>query len=60
MVCRVEYDQLVKYIRMWTVQHRVWCGCVTYRNQDWDLLQLWNFWVGILYKNILGSNGMVE
>ena len=26
----------------------------------WDLLQLWNFWVDILFKDILGSNGMFE
>ena len=42
------------------VYHRVWCGSVSYRNKGWDLLQLWNFWVGILCKDILGSNGMFE
>ena len=63
---RVEDDQLVKYDRILgrghagVMYHRVWYGSVSYRNKGWDLLQLWNFWVGILCKGILGSNGLFE
>ena len=32
------------------VYHRLWRGSVSYRNKDWDLWQLWNFWVGILVR----------
>ena len=31
---------------------------MSYRNKGWDLLQLWNFWVCLLCKDVLGSNGM--
>ena len=55
----VKYDQLGRgHPRV--VYHRVWCGSVNYTNKGWDLLQLVNIWVGILCKDILGSNGMFE
>ena len=48
------------YLYARVVYHRVWCGSVSYINKGWDLLQLWNFWVGILCKDILSSTGMFE
>ena len=56
MMGRVEYDQLVEYIMTWTCYNSVPQSMV----RQWDLLQLWNFWVGILCKDVLGSNGMFE
>ena len=42
------------------VYHIICCSSMSYRNKGWGLLQLWNVWVNILCKDILGSNGMFE
>ena len=64
MVGTVEYDQLVKYIWTWTCYSSVPQSAMVrefeLQKQRLGLFAIMEFLVGILFKDILGSNGMFE